>query len=345
MYSTGQDIDVALPALEPPKGVMPDFDNPPNHNGQALVSIFVFAACSVLLDLLRTYWKMWWNRKRTWSYLAFAISEVLNSCALVTFCASVYELYKFSQSPGYDVHTWNLRMSELVEPLEFQRVYQSLSLAILACIKIAIQLEHCQVLADRISFKKLLWSGSLFIILLQVIYTLVIVGLVNRKRYDHNNIGEFCKNKPRCELFAIIGISEAIQLFTGLLMVALPQCVIWRMKIGWKQKLQPALAFGSGVIPCTVGFVSLVLTVIYSRRADYVWCIGRLQLLKNAEIACWFVYHAAKCVPQIVKEVRESLGRQKSVTGIPSQSSNKDFELENGLVGTESKESLWDSTL
>lgn len=97
--------------------------------------------------------------------------------------------------------------------------------------------------------------------------------------------------------------------------------------------------------PCTVGFVSLVLTVIYSRRADYVWCIGRLQLLKNAEIACWFVYHAAKCVPQIVKEVRESLGRQKSVTGIPSQSSNKDFELENGLAGTESKETLWDSTL
>ncbi|KAJ9413086.1 hypothetical protein QL093DRAFT_2584874 [Fusarium oxysporum] len=317
MYSTGQDIDVALPALEPPKGVMPDFDTPPNHNGQALVSIFVFAACSVLLDLLRTYWKMWWNRKRTWSYLAFAISEVLNSCALVTFCVSVYELYKFSQSPGYDVHTWNLRMGGLVEPVEFQRVYQSLSLAILACIKIAIQLEHCQVLADRISFKKLLWSGSLFIILLQVIYTLVIVGLVNRKRYDHNNIGEFCKR-----------ISDAIQLFTGLLIVALPQCVIWRMKIGWKQKLQPALAFGSGVI-----------------RADYVWCIGRLQLLKNAEIACWFVYHAAKCVPQIVKEVRESLGRQKSVTGIPSQSSNKDFELENGLAGTESKETLWDSTL
>ncbi|KAK2470796.1 hypothetical protein H9L39_17027 [Fusarium oxysporum f. sp. albedinis] len=344
MYLPAQDVDVAFSPLEPRNGVTSDFDNPPNHNGQVLISIFILAAFSVLLDLLRSYWKMWLRRKKTWPCLAFAISEVLGLCALVLFCVSVNELYQFTQSPGYDVHTWNLRMSELVGSLEFQRVYECLALAILACIKIAIHLEDCQALVNGTTIRRLFWRASIFIILIMSISTLVTIVLVNRRPYDHSNIGEFWKRKPRRDLFTSMIISGAIQLPTDLLMIALPQFVLWRLRSGWRKKLKAVLVLGSGVIPCTVGFVSLILTVIYSGRADSVWYIRRLELLKNAEMACWLVIRAAKCIPQIIW-AHESVEGQESATDIPRQPSSKEFGLEGGLAGAGSKEVLWDPTL
>lgn len=131
---------------------------------------------------------------------------------------------------------------------QFQRVYECLALAILACIKIAIHLEDCQVLANITTFRGLFWRASIFIIPILSIFTLVTIVLINRKPYDHSNIGEFWKHKPRRELFIFMEITEAIQLFTDLLMIALPQCVIWRLQLCWKKKLKIALVLESGVM-------------------------------------------------------------------------------------------------
>ncbi|KAI8416393.1 hypothetical protein FOFC_02702 [Fusarium oxysporum] len=228
--------------------------------------------------------------------------------------------------------------------VSFQRVYECLALAILACIKIAIHLEDCQALVNGTTIRRLFWRASIFIILIMSISTLVTIVLVNRRPYDHSNIGEFWKRKPRRDLFTSMIISGAIQLPTDLLMIALPQFVLWRLRSGWRKKLKAVLVLGSGVIPCTVGFVSLILTVIYSGRADSVWYIRRLELLKNAEMACWLVIRAAKCIPQIIW-AHESVEGQESATDIPRQPSSKEFGLEGGLAGAGSKEVLWDPTL
>ncbi|SCO54194.1 uncharacterized protein FFNC_15384 [Fusarium fujikuroi] len=351
MYLPAKDSDMPLSALEPRRGVTQDFVNPPNLDGQILASIFVLAAFPVLLDLLRTYWKMWWRRKETWSCLATAISEgdlwllclgvlpsipsshpgvsrcslrvdELTSTSQVLFCVSVYELYKFSQSPGYGVHTWDLQTSELVRSLEFQILYECFALAILACIKIAIHLEDWQALTNGTSFGKLIWRANVTLVLILSISTLVAIVLIKTKQ--HRGISE-TQTSPR-SLFSI------------------PQRFIWQLQLCWKDKLRPALAFGSGVIPCGVGFVSLILAVIYSGRADSVWYIRRLELLKNAEIAGWFVIRAAKCIPQIIRG-HESLGGQKSPTDVPRHSTNNEFGLEGGLAGAGSKEVLWDPSL
>lgn len=125
---------LASPALAPPTGVVPNFDNPDNQNGLAL---FVFTFCTIIATLcllLRAYARFWVERKlqleeRT-HYCPLLVVRAVSDGAnlsLITvvlmigaygaYIGTVYVSYEMIKTPGYFVHTWNLRLGDLVRPL------------------------------------------------------------------------------------------------------------------------------------------------------------------------------------------------------------------------------------
>lgn len=51
------------PALAPPEGVTPNFDNPPNGNAVASTSLILMMVISTLCILIRLYGKVYMTRK------------------------------------------------------------------------------------------------------------------------------------------------------------------------------------------------------------------------------------------------------------------------------------------
>jgi hypothetical protein len=65
MPITGQQLEqlLASPALEPPKGVTPDFEKPPNRNSLAMVITTLCMVLITLCVLLRSYCRIWRERE------------------------------------------------------------------------------------------------------------------------------------------------------------------------------------------------------------------------------------------------------------------------------------------
>ncbi|KAF4341573.1 60s ribosomal l36 [Fusarium beomiforme] len=112
MALSQQDIEalLATPALKPPPGVMPQFDNPPNENALAWgVTTFLMTVATLCL-FLRLYGRTWLERK-------MYLEEVLVIGAYGAYWGTAYAAYSLIWTPGYYVHTWDLKNGDLVKPL------------------------------------------------------------------------------------------------------------------------------------------------------------------------------------------------------------------------------------
>ncbi|KAJ5960047.1 uncharacterized protein N7479_007197 [Penicillium vulpinum] len=76
-------MDLNGPALAPPDGVTPNFDNPPNNNALAIGVLSACAAVSTICLFIRAYGRIWLLRK-------VQIEE------------------------GYFVHQWNIRLKDMI---------------------------------------------------------------------------------------------------------------------------------------------------------------------------------------------------------------------------------------
>lgn len=61
MSMSQEELDalLAAPALDPPPGVTPNFENPPNKNGLAVAVTTLCIVISTLCLFLRAYVRMW----------------------------------------------------------------------------------------------------------------------------------------------------------------------------------------------------------------------------------------------------------------------------------------------
>lgn len=63
MSRKGLEALLAAPALQPPPGAEANFDNPPNRNGLAWFVTTICIAIATSCLLLRTYIRMWKEKK------------------------------------------------------------------------------------------------------------------------------------------------------------------------------------------------------------------------------------------------------------------------------------------
>ncbi|KAJ5525201.1 hypothetical protein N7494_011851 [Penicillium frequentans] len=101
---------LAQPALPAPPGVTPNFDNPPKSNTIAWVVTTLCLVIATICLSLRLFARVWLEKK-------MRAEEVLMICAYGTYCGTAYVAYAWIYSPGYFVHTWNLRNEDLIRPL------------------------------------------------------------------------------------------------------------------------------------------------------------------------------------------------------------------------------------
>ncbi|KAK2595900.1 hypothetical protein N8I77_013689 [Diaporthe amygdali] len=104
--STSNVLD--MPAMEPPPGVIPNFDNPSNQNTMALAIMSLCLTVTTVTVSLRFYSR--------WAVLGML--QLQDYLLLVTFGIYVAILgiyYGLTHNPGWFVHMWDLRARDFVE--------------------------------------------------------------------------------------------------------------------------------------------------------------------------------------------------------------------------------------
>ncbi|KAJ4191816.1 hypothetical protein NW759_016656 [Fusarium solani] len=305
---------LAAPALEPPPGVTPEFDNPPNGN---VLAWGVTTFCMIIATLclfLRAYGRLWLERK-------VFVEEVLMICAYGAYWGTAYAAYALIWTPGYYVHTWNLRNGDLVKPLWLILVYGCCYSAVLPFIKTAILLDWCRVFVPGHKMKSPFWWACMAVIFIQCAWGIACIILLNLQCRPHNAIWEFYVPSQCYKLPKVMLGSASIQVITDIAMALLPQRMIWGLKMNWQRKIGVALIFGVGVIACVAACFRLAHTATFSKEADSMWYIGPLLFWACAEMTCGFFILSVTTFPRIIAESGFS-AKVKKALGITLKSSN-----------------------
>ncbi|KAJ5239229.1 hypothetical protein N7468_003848 [Penicillium chermesinum] len=281
---------LAAPALPPPKGVTPNFDNPPNQNNLAWFVTTICMVVATLCLLLRGYARVWLEKK-------IGIEEILMFLAYGAYWGTAYAGYSMIYTPGYFVHTWNLHNRDLLI-----LVYGCTYSATLPLIKTAILLDWCRVFAPLDRMKSAFWWGCACVITLQCLWGALCVILLNLQCRPHEAIWKFWLPSKCYSLPDVMLTSATVQVVSDVTMFILPQRIIWTLHMNWQKKLGVSIIFGVGILAVVSACFRLSHTIDFAREADGMYLIGPLLFWACAEMTCGFFILSMPCLSKIIIE-------------------------------------------
>ncbi|KAK1783185.1 hypothetical protein QBC45DRAFT_447946 [Copromyces sp. CBS 386.78] len=319
------DALLSLPALEPPPGISPNFDDPPNRNGLAYFVTTFCLVVSTLCVFIRLYARVWIEKRAR-------IEEVLMICAYGSYWGTVWAGYEMIKTPGYYVHTWNLHNGDLVRPLWLILVYGCAYSFVLPFIKTAILLDWCRLFVPADNRRSLFWWACMALGGFQCLWGLLCTILLNVQCVPHRAIWEFwvpakCFNLPKVML-----ASASCQVATDFIMMLLPQGIIWTLQLNWQKRLGVSIIFGVGVLACVAACFRLDQTITFAKETDLMYFIGPLLFWADAEMTCGFFIFCIPCLPKLIKESSLS-ATVKSMLGLSSNKS-RSYATGGGHTGT-----------
>jgi hypothetical protein len=191
-------------------------------------------------------------------------------------------------------------------------------------IKAAILVEWIRIfLPDGGNRRNLFFWACHFVIWANVVYCSTTIILVNLSCVPHEYLwnrtlpGGYCRINT-----AYTSLSAACFAFaTDVIILLIPQRVIWKLNMSWKRKLGVSVVFALGLAACATAIVRLVYTVGRAGSDDLTYHLSSVQLTAVGEGACAIL---VLCVPAIPKAV-SGLNLPKVLSSIPSWSSLVSF--------------------
>ncbi|KAJ3554721.1 hypothetical protein NPX13_g10540 [Xylaria arbuscula] len=229
------------PALPPPPGVVPNFDNPPNRNQ---VAIAVNVACSmvtIVVVFLRAYAKIFCMKKLRWE-------DYLVVPAFATFVASMITEVWVLVDFGFIVHQWDVRVKDLAKINYPMHVGANLISLTITILKAAILLEWIHIFVPPGTRNYFYWIS----IIVLIVHTLLYFGWIvaeNASCYPHKRIWDITITEGHCIDVKHIFIPIAgLNLIADVVILLLPQRAIWTLHMSFKKKLGTGLVFAIGAL-------------------------------------------------------------------------------------------------
>lgn len=176
------------------------------------------------------------------------------------------------ETPGYFVHTWNVRVKDML-PTQYVRTSISchqthhiegaeLTLAqyilvfgvcysfVLPFLKVAILTEWVRMFVPRgTHMKNAFWWGCMTVCFVQIGAGIATVIALNVQCIPHAAIWDLTITDAQCfELYPLQVSSASIQLVSDIAIFLLPQRVIWTLKMTWQKRLGVSVVFGLGLL-------------------------------------------------------------------------------------------------
>ncbi|KAB8202983.1 hypothetical protein BDV34DRAFT_227880 [Aspergillus parasiticus] len=310
-------MDLDGPAHPPPDGVTPNFDNPTNRNALATGVLAACVAVTTICFLMRIYARVYLLRK-------IQLEETLVVLAYGCYWGPAYTAFAMVNIPGYFVHQWDVRLRDFMPTNYYVFIFGVCYSFVLPFLKIAILVEWCRLLAPQgLRSRTVFWWGCMATIGIQVIAGVAIVLTLNLQCIPHKAIYDLTVPGKCIDLYKIQLTSASIHLTCDVIMLLLPQPVIWTLKMTWRKRLGVSFVFSLGVLACASAALRLDTIVMYRNATDPLYSLAPVVLCSMAEMMCGFFIFCLPCIPKIITEtgairkIKRVLG-MKTTTNKPS---------------------------
>ncbi|KAI0024879.1 hypothetical protein F4780DRAFT_794026 [Xylariomycetidae sp. FL0641] len=279
------------PALEPPPGVIPNFDNPPNGNIQAHVGVAICLFLVTCAVLVRGYSKVFCAKR-------VELEDYLALIALAPYLAFVWGVYTLLFNIGYYVHQWNVRFTDLSEALYIIYICTSFYEATMATMKAAILRDWVRVFVPRRTPRNGFFWACYGVLGVNVAYYATSIVLSACQCRPHALIWDKTLAGRCIDAKAILVASAAVNLASDLAILLLPQRVIWGLHMSRRKKISVSLVFAVGLFACIAASVRLSVAVRYHGSDDVLYGISSVSLWCLAEMTTAFLVFGLPAAPK-----------------------------------------------
>ncbi|OTB00075.1 hypothetical protein M426DRAFT_268294 [Hypoxylon sp. CI-4A] len=260
------------PALEPPLGITPNFDNPPNRNVESNAVLGLCLALSTFAVFGRLC-------------MRFFLKELfLADSSIITAGMS----FRMTIHPGAFVHQWDMHKADLDTFVWDSYFMTNPYIFSIAFIKVAILLEWIHIFVPR-GIRNILYWASHSLIWANILFCAAILISYNPTQYGdcgHVNSG--------------IGsiVASTFNLVTDVLVFLIPQKAIWKLHMSNGKKLEISVTFAVGILCIAAALARLVETIARFGSPDFTYTFSSVMLTSNAEVTCAFL---VICIPALMK--------------------------------------------
>ncbi|KAL7621866.1 hypothetical protein AAE478_007366 [Parahypoxylon ruwenzoriense] len=306
------------PALAPPDGVIPNFDNPPNRNYIAQAVLPLCLVATTLAFLLRAYARLFCLKK-------------------IELPDNIYFGYRLQEKPGAFVHQWDIRLKDMPEILFPLFVSASFYIGVVLTIKAAILLEWMRIFVPHGVRNKFFWICN-GILCANTIFYIVVLFLVNfacvpvEKNWNPLYVGGSCPVNTNAVNLA----SAALNLCSDIFILLLPQRVIWGLKMNTKTKTGVSIIFAIGLLCCTAAGFRLGAEVDYTKSDDVLYSTAPVTLWALAEMTCMFLVFGIPSGAKILSDSRLPSRLASSLQSIKGR-----FPRRSGSRGSVTGQTSW----
>ncbi|RYP67280.1 hypothetical protein DL770_008647 [Monosporascus sp. CRB-9-2] len=306
------------PALPPPEGYTSNFDNPPNRNSMVIAVVSICMIFATVFVAIRAFAKCaYLKMTRVEDYLMVPMFATY-----VGFC--VYWL-KICGTTGHYVHMWDFRLRGLAPFFRNGFLATQFFGATMLALKPAILLEWVHIFASAGPRNGFNWTCYIVAILNSLMY---IIGIFvecfscsPREHYWDKTIPGTCLENAN--LLSLI--SAVLNLALDLVILALPQKIIWNLNMSKTKRLGVSIVFLMGIISVVAATVRLALSVLYVNSSDVTYNISKSGLWCVIEMTAGILVFVAPATPKpmshLAKQVGSSIDR---LIGSGSRSSEQE---------------------
>ncbi|KAI8633209.1 hypothetical protein F5Y19DRAFT_471475 [Xylariaceae sp. FL1651] len=293
-------MDPNKPALDPPNGVESNFDNPANGNRLVVSVMSVSLAVSSIFLLVRVLAKGAYLKK-------FQLEDVVIIPAYVFFVTFSVYVYRIAATAGFFVHAWDIRFIDLAEFYHNFFYVTNFYLATMIFLKSAILLEWVRLFVPGKTRNAFFWTCNAVAIINALYYTANIivenVSCTPKAYWWDKSLTGHCLNGTVLAL-----ISATVNLTFDIIILILPQKVIWNLNMPVSRRLGVSVIFVIGLLAAILAAVRLASAVTYIRGVDYTYNLAPQALLQTAEMTAGFLVFAIPATPKPLAYVLEQTG-------------------------------------
>ncbi|KAI0549814.1 hypothetical protein F4679DRAFT_584280 [Xylaria curta] len=292
------------PAHPPPKGVVPNFDNPPNQDSLVIGVVTTGFVLVTILFFARVYARVVCQKR-------VHVEDGLIVAGFGTFTAYAWCCYYALDKPGLFVHQWDIRLRDLSQFLWILYLGINFYGATMLALKPAVLLEWSRTFVPRGTHNAFWWTCHILLVVNVLFYGSIKIAS-NLSCQPHNKIWDKTVQGTCLNEGILWTAYSCLNLVSDIIILILPQRVIWGLKLSKAKKIGVSIIFAFGLLACVAATLRIVTSVRYLESTDKTFTVSGVALCCLAELAFLFV---VVCIPS-VPAVAKSFGASKAFASL-----------------------------
>ncbi|KAF2014710.1 hypothetical protein BU24DRAFT_463472 [Aaosphaeria arxii CBS 175.79] len=288
------------PALSPPPGIEPQFDNPPSLKHAGFGITVTLLVLITLLFSMRTFVKVRINHH-------LALEDYLLLVSWVAYSGGFTAIAFLIADKHVGTHQWNLTVRQYIDFLKTFQVGSILYNIVVLPLKVAIALQMIRFFVAPGIRDLTFWISHMLIWINVVFYITATFMLIFACKPGNPNPNGRCLDTG-----ALLISTASLNTISDALMLVLPQRVIWDLRMPLKRKLGLASAFLVALLALGSSVVRVYFAIQIKNSPDVSYNVGLLGLWSLPEMAIGFLI---ACLPYFPKFLRY-MGRKPFAAAI-----------------------------